>query len=62
MFLPEEVARETYCPLLNVHCQVSRCMMWRWDTSTENEDLEAFRGYCGLAGKPGGGDNAGNKN
>ncbi len=34
-------------------CLASNCMMWRWEISL-SEARPTERGYCGLAGKPGG--------
>lgn len=52
MDLTEKEAKFKYCPLLTTHddklkfCQGTMCMMWR--------AADAEKGYCGLAGRPGG--------
>ena len=35
-------------PEKKAHCIGDSCMMWRWNSRRDGDDL----GYCGLAGKP----------
>jgi hypothetical protein len=46
------------CRDLNIPCQGSRCMAWRWVETHINDGQGGMKpssdthGYCGLAGKP----------
>jgi len=66
MLVTENQAAKIGCPLLtlafgyqgrfteadHVHCQGSRCMLWRWQAGRPSPDGHQRRGFCGLGGKP----------
>lgn len=58
MFVSEREAKFKYCPLLKTSddkmkfCQGAMCMMWRGAPGGP----EADKGFCGLAGRPAGGE------